>query len=275
MIDVGTMHRGVTATRPAAAQRQSGGMVDIADEKRGARLNLGMTLQAKIRIARGQQFAIHGAVGLMTGSAAFTQGFVFEYEAPRLISVTFGAGLVDATVRQSTLGIECIPTVGIVTVHAVHFAFDDEVMVGQAKLRMGLQVTVEAGVGLLSRIHDEFVDSLSAARNMPATGPMTRFATGLAGACIAGFMEQSVRARREHSGVIGVTVCAGAVPDEVGVRDLRRVDRNRRHRGTGHQDQHDQPEGEGEGASNPDMTFLPIHPHDGSLRVEPARDKSG
>jgi hypothetical protein len=273
MIDVGTMHRGMTATRPAAAQRQSGGMVDVANQERRAGLDLGVTLQAKIRIARGEQFAIHGTVWLMTGSAAFTQGFVLEYKAPRLIAMTFGAGLVDATVCQSTLGIECIPTVGIVTVHAVQFSFDDEVMIGQAKLRMRLQVTVEAGVRFLSRIHDELVGSLPTARNMPAAGPVTRFATGLAEACFAGFVEQSVRAGREQSGVVGVTVCAGGVPDEVGVGDLRRVDRNRRHGGTGYQGQHYQPEGESESARNSQLTFLPIHPYGVSLREEQSRDK--
>lgn len=53
----------------------------------GGGLDLGVALETEVGVTLGQEFLMNRTVGLMAGDAAFTHGFVFEDERPRLLAV--------------------------------------------------------------------------------------------------------------------------------------------------------------------------------------------
>ena len=89
------MDRFVTARAPARASAQERRVVLSADQNDSRRgLLLEMTPEAEALVPRDQHSRIHRTVWLVTGGAAFAQGFVFEHKRPELCRVTLAAGLV-------------------------------------------------------------------------------------------------------------------------------------------------------------------------------------
>ena len=91
-MDVGSMHRGVTADSRTVALPQEKGMVHLADDHTATGPgHLCMTSQAQIRIPLHKQLGIYRTMGLVTNGAAFPHGFMFEDEMPGLFSMALGA----------------------------------------------------------------------------------------------------------------------------------------------------------------------------------------
>ena len=93
---VGAVDRSMTTSAPASALTQKSGVWRSADVDFSlcAILGLSVALQAKVGIAFYQQFAVEGAMRIMTDGAAFTKRFMFEHKRTRLLPVTLGAGLI-------------------------------------------------------------------------------------------------------------------------------------------------------------------------------------
>src|SRR5580698_10078085 len=107
-------------------------MEKVSNGYAGCGLLLVVTAQAKILIARHEHFLIHTAVGIVTGSAAFTEGFVFEDMRTALLSVAPEAGLVRRSLRgRATL--DGAPFMRIMAVRATYFAFFHGMVVGQTE----------------------------------------------------------------------------------------------------------------------------------------------
>ena len=110
--------------------------------------------------------------------ATFPQGLVFEHKGAGLFPMTGGATLVVARQRQAAGGLQDIATMWIVTLHAIHPAFEDWMMLRQVELRMDVEMTTEARLRIAARIHDE---SFPAGCDVLAPGPVARLATDASG----------------------------------------------------------------------------------------------
>src|SRR5262245_35515404 len=113
----------------------------------------------------------------MTNRATLAEGLVFVDERSRLFTMAGRTGLVEARHGEAACGFHNIHAVRVVALHAMEAAFEDRMTLGQAEIRMDLEVASETGGGIFSRIDNEL--STPAARgDMFAARPMTRFATG-------------------------------------------------------------------------------------------------
>ena len=121
----------------------------------GPMLHLRMASEAKIRIALDQQLPVHRAVRVVTNRAAFPQRLMLEDEWPGLFAMAFRAILVEPRHRQAACGLYNVGTMGIMALHAIHAAFNDRMMLGKVEFGVGLEMTLEAGRWVFSRVDDE------------------------------------------------------------------------------------------------------------------------
>lgn len=160
-------------------------MIDVADIKAGpgtGALHLRMAFEAEIHIALDEHFCIHGAVRVMANRATFPERGVLEDERPRLFPVALRAAFVQARHGQAARGFHDVHAVGIVALDAVHFAFDDRMMLRQMKFSAGFLVALEAALGILSWVNDEFFQSAASGHgDVFAAGTMAGFAAVLPG----------------------------------------------------------------------------------------------
>jgi len=84
-------------------------------------------------------------VRIVTNGAAFTECLVLKYEGAGLFPVTLGATLVQAGHGKPAGTLENVRPMGVVTLDAVHLAFNHRMMLGQTELRLRLQMALEAG----------------------------------------------------------------------------------------------------------------------------------
>src|SRR5579872_1854159 len=97
-LGVGPVNGGVASGGPAGAVTNVPRMVHVTDVKASGRaltLGLGMTPQAKVRVANRQQFRIHRSVGAVAGGAPFAERRMLKNERPGLFPMALGAGSVD------------------------------------------------------------------------------------------------------------------------------------------------------------------------------------
>src|ERR1043166_2351408 len=134
-LGVGTVDRYVATGGPTSAEAQVLKMILLADVKTSSRggwsLHLGVATEAQVRITRGQQFGVDGAMRAVAGHATFTQRRVFENYRLGLFPMALGAGLVQAGHRESARRFHDVLAVGIMELHTVHLAFDDGMVLGQ------------------------------------------------------------------------------------------------------------------------------------------------
>lgn len=126
--------------------------------------------------------------------------------------MTFGAGLVATRHGQTSRWFHDVSPVGIMALHAVHFAFDDGMMVRQVKFRVGLKVTFETCRGIAPRI-DNKPAAAAAAGDMFAARAVARFATVVWLSCESVQPQSRMRAGDETPGVVGVALKAGLIAD--------------------------------------------------------------
>ena len=92
------MHRGVATGGPARSPFYKVRVGDFPDQDfaRGnvRPLHLNMAFQAEIIISFDQELTVHGAVGIVAGSAAVAERFMFKDKRPALLAMTLRAALV-------------------------------------------------------------------------------------------------------------------------------------------------------------------------------------
>ena len=88
------MDRGMTTSRPASADSDVTGMIDVADVNTtiaGRDLVLRMTTQTEVRITYCEHFCVDGTVGVVAARAAFTQRGVLVNEWQGLFAMALSA----------------------------------------------------------------------------------------------------------------------------------------------------------------------------------------
>jgi hypothetical protein len=244
------MHRRVAARAPASSLSQSRCMRCVADINFARRpLDLRMAFQAKIQVALDQQFSVHRTVRVMTDRATLPQSLVLEYKWPCLFTMTLRAVFIEPRHRQtagrSAAGATCrfenVASVRIVALHAIHLSLDHRMMLRHSKFCLRLQMTLEAGSRIFSRVDDEFAAS-STGFDMLAPRPVAGFAAGLPAELRIFDMHARVRAGRKNSGDIRMTLGAGLIADVSRSRNIRRCNYGSRERRTrdGHKQNEEQ-----------------------------------
>ena len=203
-------------------------MIHLADEdSRAGRvrpLHLGMAAKTEIRIPDDQHFGIDGAMRLVADPATLAQGRVLKHGGFGLFAVAGGASLVQLREGRSARRFQDVAAVRIVTLHAVHFAFEDGMMLREVELRLRFQVAVKTGLRLPARVEDEFSPPATD-RDMPAGGTMTGFATLRAWQLDSVHAQPRMRAGGKAPGHGLVAFRANFVPHIIGAFDpLRRRD---------------------------------------------------
>jgi hypothetical protein len=229
---------GCVATRgPAGPHAEKGRMIYVADVNVAAgnkrALHLGVAAETQIGIACHQHFLIDGAVRIVADHASFTQRVVPEDKRPRLIPMALGATLILPRHGQPAGWFHDVQPVRVVALDAVHAAFQDLVVLGKMELSLNVQMALKTSRRVTARIDDESFAAAQAGRgHVFAAGPVTGFASALAGHRRVLSMYPCVRAGWESSHNVRVTIHARLVPDEMSARDLRRRHDPGRERGT-------------------------------------------
>ena len=192
-------------------------------------LRLGMATETKVGIIVHQQLFIDGTVGVMTNRAAFAQRLVLKDKWPCLRLVTVRTTLILPRHCQASLRFEDVSAVGIVAIHAIHIAFNHRMMLGQIEFSLRVEMALETGRRIFSRIDNEA--GRASAPDMFAARTMAGFATTLPGHSRAFDMQPRVRTGRKFADDLRVTIGACTVADVVGAGNLKRS-HNRRRRGS-------------------------------------------
>ena len=91
---MGTVHRFVAPGAPASSAREERGVVPATDKDfAGCELLLKVALQAEVLVALDKHSVIDRAVRVVTGGAAFADGFVLEHEGTPLCNMAGAASL--------------------------------------------------------------------------------------------------------------------------------------------------------------------------------------
>jgi hypothetical protein len=136
--------------------------------------------QAEIGVGDDEHFAIDGTVRGVTGGAAFAQGFVFENHRPGLFTMTLSAAFIQAAHGQAVGRFGHVDAVRIVTLHAVHAAFDYGMTLREAEFGVRFEMALKASGGIFAGIENEFA-ATAAGLQMQTRRAMARFAAGLGG----------------------------------------------------------------------------------------------
>ena len=180
------MHRRVTPRAPARAQAQLGAMRFFADKNQARACpcswpcSLRMALQTKIIVPFHKHLGINRAVGIVTDGASLAQGLMFVNEWPGLLAMAGGACFVQACHGQAARGLADVHAMRVMTLRAVHFAFDHRMMLGEVELGMGLQMAGKTCRRILAGIDNEFASAaphgdVFAARTMAGFTPGRAF----------------------------------------------------------------------------------------------------
>jgi len=215
-LDVGTVNGGVTTGGPATAKVEAAGVVPATDVDAAGRArtgHLGVATETEVGIGFGEQLGVHGTVRLMARGAAFAQGGVFIDKWTGLFPVALGAGFVQPRHGESAGGFQNVEAVGIVALHAIHFALQHGVMPGKMEFGPHLEMAFQTGLWVFAGVEDEFLRPAPAALgDMFAAGTVARFAAILAKSLTIIQMQPRVRAGGKRPGDFGVAVRAGLVP---------------------------------------------------------------
>lgn len=216
-IEVRAMHGGVAAGAPTAPEPQPNRVIEAANENavwiRGIARSLGVAFQTQIVVALDQQLWVDRAVRIVADRTTFPHGFVFKDERPGLFAMTLGAGLIEPRHGEAAGGFHHVASVRVVALHAIHFAFDDRMMLRQVELGVGLEMTLKASRCVVPGIEDEFA-AATADGDMFAAGAVAGFAAVLALPGQSVESQARVRAGEKVVRIVGVTLEARAVAGE-------------------------------------------------------------
>ena len=227
------MNRRVATRRPACSLSHERRVIGHADENRAVAfvdsLILGMATQAKIRVIAGKHLPVDRAMRIVAGGTPFAHCFMLENHGARLLTMTFGAALVLPRHRELPRRFHDVAAVRIVALHAIHFAFDDRVMLRKTEFRAGFEMTLKTGSRVFAGIEDQFS---RADLNMEAGWAVARFAAGLPYHRTFK-MNPRVWAGRKFLCDGRVAVRATFVADKMRAGNLRRHECSARDRGAG------------------------------------------
>jgi hypothetical protein len=153
-------------------------MIHLPDEQLPALLHLRMAAQAKVGVGLHEHLVVVGSVRLMARGASLAQGFMLKDNAFGLFAVTARALLFQPGHRQATRRFHDVQPVWVVAVDAIHLSFTHGVMLWEVKLRVDVEMAIEARLRIAARIHDEL---FSTRRDVLASRSMTRLATDTPG----------------------------------------------------------------------------------------------
>ena len=197
-------------------------MIAFADIKRaGASLHLCVAAQTEVDVPLGQQLCVDRAVRVMAGGAALTQSGMFEDEGPRLLAVTCRTPLIESGHRQPSSRFENVTAMRIMTLRAVHFVFEQRMVLRQPEFSLDRPVTFETRLRVLPRIDDRLA-STAPPQHVQAGRPVAGFAAGQTNRLRRLQSYSSVRTGWKHVGNVRVTLRARFVADEVSTGNFRR-----------------------------------------------------
>jgi len=234
--------RTVAARAVASALLEVKGVILLANVyPTGTSLHLRMASKAEICIPLGQHLRVYRTVRRVANDAAFAQRFMLEHERSRLIAMALGALLVAPRHGEATSRFHNIFAVRIVTLHAIHSAFEHRMVLRQIEFGVRLQMALEACFWRFTGVDDELA-SPPAALNMFAAWSVTRFTPAQANRFRAFDMHPRVRAGWENPRVVRVTFSADFVADIFGAFDLGgrhdgAIDRRARTQNRGNRDE--------------------------------------
>lgn len=145
--------------------------------------------------------------------ATFAHCFVLENERLGLFAMTGGAGLVQARQGQSSGWLHDVRPVRIVTLRAVHLAFENAMMMRQVEFGPGLQMAIETHRRVGAGIENE-LPAAAANGDVLAARAVTSFASADAGFHVRRKVQPGMSARGECCDVIGMASQAGLIADE-------------------------------------------------------------
>jgi hypothetical protein len=131
-----------------------------------------MAFETKVVVPLDQHFGIDGAMRLMADGAPLAQGLMDKNKWPHLLPVALRASLVQSSHHQTSAPFVNVHPMGVVALDAIHFAFENGVVLWHVDLRLSLQMTLETRSGVAAGIDDEAANS-SACRHMPAARAVT------------------------------------------------------------------------------------------------------
>ncbi len=137
-----------------------------------------MALETKIRVSGLEHLVIDRSVGIMAGGAAFAHRFMLENKRSALGSMASAAGVVLGQ-QGSSPAADSRSLVGVVTIAATDLSIQHRMAVGQLKLPLFVQVTLEAGFGCAFGIDNGMVRTTALAMN--AAWAVARFAANVFG----------------------------------------------------------------------------------------------
>ena len=212
----------MTPGAPAGAALQQKGVVGIPDiDLARLILDLGVALETKVRVTLDEHLAVNRAVRVVANGTAFAKGLVLEDERTGLLAMTLRAILVQPRHGQAARGFKDVAAMRVVTLHAIHTAFDYRMTLRQMKFRLGLKMALETGRRVLARVDDELAPP-PARFDVLAGWTMTGFASRLAGHLRVRNMDARMRAGGEHTRDVRVAIKARAVAHISRARNLRR-----------------------------------------------------
>ena len=125
-----------------------------------------------------EKFLVHGTVHGVAGGATLADGFMLEDKWPHLCGVALGADFFLGQQRRAP-GASSAAFVRVVAIGAAHPAFEHRVVVGKIELAALIEVALEAGLRILTRVNDG-VDA-AAGLGMQAARPVAPFTTKVHG----------------------------------------------------------------------------------------------
>ena len=216
--------------------------------------HLGMATETQVGIRLGEHPGVDGTVRVVADRAAFAQGRVFKNKWPGLFPMALGARFIQPRHGQSARRFHDVQTMRVVALDTVHFSLKHRMMLGKMKFSLRLQMTLEAGLRVLARIDDEFVQTAPAAPgDVFAARTVAGFTTVLTGHSATFQMQPGVWTGGKGPGNVLVTVRTGFVPDERGAFDLQWHNHRAFRRGTGIDQKKEQP-----GARNQPHSGQPV-----------------
>jgi len=139
--------------------------------------------------------------------------------------------LIESRHREAASGLHDVRAVRVVALDATHFAFEDGMMLREAELGVGFDVTIQTARRVLPGIENEFPPA-TAAGDVQTTRAVTGFTAARAYFGVWDEMQPRVRTGGELPDVVGVTGQAGLIADVMGSGDFSGDDDLARNSGT-------------------------------------------
>ena len=114
---------------------------------------------------------------------------MFEDDEARLFAMTFRAAFVEPRHGQAAFGLHNVRAVRIVALDAIHFVFEDGMVLRQFEFSVDIEMAFETGIGFRAGVDDEFA-AATTGFHVQAARTMTRFARDALGRAGGIFLHQ-------------------------------------------------------------------------------------